>query len=273
MALPLSPQVFSIAANLIEERLGLHYDKDDLDVLAERLTDRASELGLASLLDYYYFLRYDKCGDGELRALAETLVVHETYFFRELDALRVLVDVLIPELLRERGRIRVWSAACATGEEPYTLAMMLSDADLSDRVEIVASDLSERALAKARAGIYRGRSLRSLPEGGCARHLLEHGGDSKRVEDRLRLQIDWRCVNLVDAEAIRKLGLFEFVICRNVLIYFADATVARVAANLGNALRPGGLLLVGASESLLRFGTLFTCVERGGSFFYRKPHE
>jgi chemotaxis protein methyltransferase CheR len=273
MTLPLSPQVFAIAAHLIEERVGLHYDLEDLDFLAERLSDRASELGLASLLDYYYFLRYDKCGDKELRTLVETLVVHETYFFREADALRVLVDVLIPELLRERRHVRTWSSACATGEEPYTLAMMLSDAGLLDRVEIVASDLSERALGKARTGVYRGRSLRALPEKGCGRHLLEESAGSRRVADRLRPRIEWRCVNLLDGAAISKLGLFDFVICRNVLIYFADATVARVAANLGDALRPGGLLLVGASESLLRFGTLFVCDERAGSFFYRKPPE
>jgi chemotaxis protein methyltransferase CheR len=271
MALPLSPQVFSIAAHLIEERTGLHYDLEDLDVVAEKLTDRASELGLASLLDYYYFLRYDECGDAELRALAETLVVQETYFFREVDALRALVDVLVPARLRECGRVRLWSAACATGEEAYTLAIMLSDADLLDRVEIVASDLSERALAKARTGVYRGRSLRCLPEAGCGGHLFEESGGSRRVSDRLRTRIDWRCVNLIDREAIRKLGAFDFVVCRNVLIYFADATVAQVAANLGDALRPGGTLLVGASESLLRFGTLFTCEERGGAFFYRKP--
>ncbi|HEY3821116.1 MAG TPA: protein-glutamate O-methyltransferase CheR [Polyangiaceae bacterium] len=270
MPLPLSPQVFSIIAHLIEERTGLHYEPASADLLADRVSDRATELGLDSMLDYYYFLRYDPGGAHELQVLAETLVVHETYFFREIAPLEVLVESIISEMLRTRPRIRIWSAACATGEEPYTLAMMLSKIDLLDRVEIVASDLSTRALAKAQTGVYAGRSLRSLPPFTATSGLLEETPTGMRVPDFLRRPITWTALNLIDDRAIRELGQFDVVLCRNVLIYFSEPTVAHVAANLGAALRPEGVLLVGASESLLRFGTLFACEERGGSFFYRK---
>jgi chemotaxis protein methyltransferase CheR len=270
MRLPLSPQVFAITARLIEERAGLHYDVASTDLLGDRLSERAAELGLESLLDYYYFLRYDDKGAAELSTLVETLVVHETYLFREVEPLRVLVGNILPEMLRSRPTLRVWSAACATGEEPYTLAMMLSDAGLLDHVEILASDISEKALARARAAVFAGRSLRALPERGTPDHLLVEAPGRMRVKDALRHRITWRRVNLLERAAVAALGLFDVILCRNVLIYFSDATVAQVVGHLGDALRDQGWLLVGTSESLLRFGTLFSCQERGGSFFYRR---
>jgi chemotaxis protein methyltransferase CheR len=273
MRLPLSPQVFAITARLIEERAGLHYDLASTDLLADRLSDRAAELGLESLLDYYYFLRYDEKGAAELSTLVETLVVHETYLFREVEPMRVLVSSIVPEMLRSRSTLRVWSAACATGEEPYSLAMMLSDAGLLDRVELVASDISEKALARARGAVFAGRSLRALAEHGTPVHLLVETPGRMRVKDELRRRITWRRVNLLEQGAVAALGLFDVILCRNVLIYFSDETVTQVTRHLGDALRDPGWLLVGASESLLRFGTLFSCHERGGSFFYQRSPE
>jgi chemotaxis protein methyltransferase CheR len=273
MPLPLSPQVFAITARLIEERSGLHYDVANLDLLADKLSDRAAELGLESLLDYYYLLRYDDPDHEETARLVESLVVHETYFFREMDPLRVLVDHIVPELLRTRPQVRIWSAACATGEEPYTLGILLSDAGLLDRVELVASDISDKALAKARAGLYGGRSLRALSQHGPGGHLVEETPGIVRVRDDLRRRVAWKRVNLLEGDAVVTMGSFDVILCRNVLIYFADDTVTQVARSLAGALRRDGWLLVGTSESLMRFGTLFTCQERGGAFFYRRAVE
>ncbi len=271
MTLAMSPQVFSITSHFIEERFGLHYREADRELLAEKVSPRAIELGFDSLLDYYDFLRYDERGGQELQRLVETLVVHETYFFREPEPLVVLVNSIIPEMLTRRETLRLWSAACATGEEPHTLAMMLAAAGLKSRVEMLATDVSERALDRARAGVYGPRSLRRMPDDATLRRLLDETAAAGRVSDRLRADIVWRRLNLVDAESVRAQGLFDIVLCRNVLIYFADATVVKIANALGDALRPGGALLVGAAESLLRFGTTFVCEERGGAFFYRKP--
>src|SRR5687768_9461446 len=119
-SLSLSPQVFAILAGLIEDRLGIHYAPVDAEMLAEKITPRAMELGFNSLLDYYYYLRYDAGSDVEFGALAEALVVNETYFFREADQLEVVASIV-----EELGRpARVWCAASSTGEEPYTFAMM-----------------------------------------------------------------------------------------------------------------------------------------------------
>ena len=150
LALSLSPQVFAILSALLEERLGLHYDLGERELLADRVSPRATELGFDSLLDYYYFLRYDPGGDSELALLVDALVVNETYFFREVAALKVLVTELVPKLIAQGARPRIWCAACSTGEEPLTLAILLDEAGLLDQVTLVASDISARALTQAR---------------------------------------------------------------------------------------------------------------------------
>lgn len=268
-ALPLSPQVFAILAGIIEDRTGLHYDLGAIDLFAERLTPRARDRGFDSLLDYYYFLRYDPGADAEFAILVESLVVNETYFFREAAALRVIVDVFVPRLLEAGKAPRIWCAACSTGEEPLTLAMLLDEAGLLDKVAIVASDISARVLAHAKAGRYVRRSLRALPSGVIDRWLLPDE-DGMRVAPRIAHAVSFHCINLMDEAKIAALGQFDVVICRNVLIYFRDQTVEHVIANLWQSLAPGGHLLVGASESLLRFETSLECEEQRGSFFYRK---
>jgi len=271
MALPLPPPVFAIFSHLIEEKAGLHYAPRETDLLAQKLSTRAVERGLDSLLDYYYFLRYDEAGPRELDALFEALVIHETYFFREANQLRALVDQVLLALAKpDVSRVRIWCAAASTDEEPLTLAMMLEERGLLDRVEIVATDLSARALAKARAGKYCGRSLRALPDGERLRHFRDAEADHVRVRETTHSRVRWQQLNLFDAAGIETLGRFDVILSRNVLIYFRDATVIRLVARFAESLAPRGLLLVGASESLLRFGTVFDCEEHAGAFFYRK---
>jgi chemotaxis protein methyltransferase CheR len=275
MALPLSPQVFAITSALIEEKTGIRHEPGDLDALADKLSQRAVERGFDSLLDYYYCLRYDADADVELKALVETLVVQETYFFRESDALGALIDVVLaPRLARTAGssRFRIWSAACATGEEPLTLAMMLDQRGLLDRVDVVASDISARGLDRARTGVFGGRSLRALPLAMRAAYTSELPDGRVAVNPELVRRIEWRHVNLTESTAVAAAGRFDAVVCRNVLIYFGDDTCRSVVASLARTLTPDGVLLVGASESLLRFG-LFDCEERGGAFFYRRPEQ
>ncbi|MDB4969436.1 MAG: Chemotaxis protein methyltransferase CheR [Myxococcales bacterium] len=270
MAAPsLTPQLFSIFKMLIEERCGLHYHQDDVELLADRIGTRAAERGFESLLDYYYFLRYDADGLMELDRLIELLLVHETYFFREVDQLRVLVDVLLAPAVAAGQRPRVWCAACATGEEPLTIAMLLDERAILDRVGIVASDLSTAALERARRGEFGTRALRATPPEMFGRYL-EQRDNRAVVRPGLIEQITWQRLNLVDAPAVAAMGTFDAILCRNVLIYFTDQTACNVVESLAGCLRPGGSLVVGVSESLMRFGTSLNCEERGGSFFYQK---
>jgi chemotaxis protein methyltransferase CheR len=271
MALPLSPQVFAILRGLIEEKTGIHYPDADRELLGERLSVRAREAGFDSLLDYYYFLRYDPAGDAELETLIEHLVVQETYLFREVDQLRALVSRFVAPRASRGQRVRVWSAGCATGEEPVSVAMLLAERGLLDAVEIVATDISYRALEKARAGRFARRSLRALGPGLNYPGYLETCGEGAvKASPALVSRITWSRLNLLDTSAIAALGRFDVILCRNVLIYFSDTTTTAVVDRLAAALVPGGVLVVSVTESLLRFGTSLQCEEHDGVFFYRK---
>ncbi|UJR80054.1 CheR family methyltransferase [Sandaracinus amylolyticus] len=258
-------QVLTLLARLVEERTGLHYSDRDRDLFEQKLTDHAAEEGYPTLLELYYALRYDDPECEVLDRVIEALVVGETYFFREARGLEVLIEPLVARA-RRGERVRIWSAACATGEEPISIAILLDRAGVLDRVELVATDISARALDRARRGEHTRRAHRAVPEGMPPWIRVEH--DRALVDERLRARIDWRRVNLADEAAIAALGRFDAIVCRNVLIYFDDARIQRVAGSLARALEPGGELLIGASESLLRFGSVFRCVERGGVFLY-----
>ncbi|AUX31220.1 MULTISPECIES: protein-glutamate O-methyltransferase CheR [Sorangium] len=269
--LPISPQVFAIFSALIAEKIGIHYDAGDRELLGDKVSVRALDAGFDSLLDYYYFLRYDPAGAAELDALIDALVVGETYFFRELAQLEVAVAELVAPRALAGERPRIWSAACSTGEEPFTIAMLLAERGLLGKVDLVASDISARALSRARAGVYGPRSLRSnAPPPPFATRWLEVTPDRVAVSAELKEAIDWRRINLLEASEVASLGQFDVIVCRNVLIYFHDNTARWVITNLSGALAADGALLVGISESLLRLGTALACEERGGVFLYRK---
>ncbi|MET0285642.1 MAG: protein-glutamate O-methyltransferase CheR [Polyangiales bacterium] len=252
---------------LIEERAGLSYALRDLPLFEGKAAARAADAGFESMLDYYYFLRYDDPEQRELDALVDALVVQETFFFRELAALEIAVDSLIAPRVAEGKRPRIWCAACATGEEPLTLAMLLAERSLLSHVNLIASDISERALNRARRGIYSQRALRQTPYGGIAARYLDQRGSDLVADPSLLAAIQFRQVNLLDPPPI---GPFDLILCRNVLIYFDDRRVKQVVDKLSGELARDGALVVGVSESLLRFGTALRCEELRGSFFYRK---
>jgi chemotaxis protein methyltransferase CheR len=267
--LELTPPLFAIFSALVEQSCGLHYDALDRELFGTKLAAHAGELGYDSLLDFYYRLRYDDPDGSELQRLAEALVVHETYFFRELDPLRTLVDVYLAPAIAERGHARVWSAACASGEEPLTLAMLLAERGLLDRVEILATDLSTAAIARAKDGHHARRALRTDHPVELAHRYLDRVPNGVIVAPKIHRAVEFRTLNLLDDATIAALGTFDVILCRNVLIYFADELVVRIVDRLARALEPNGVVAVGVSESLLRFGTSLVCEERGNSFFYR----
>jgi chemotaxis protein methyltransferase CheR len=269
--LDLTPQLFAILSALIEERVGLSYAPSDHALLASKVTSRASEAGFESLLDYYYFLRYDTDSAREFEALVNALVVNETFFFREFAPLQVAVTQFLLPLVNSGHTPRVWCAACSTGEEPLSLAMLLEQHGILSKVELLATDVSTAALERARAGQHGRRSVRHVPAPELVSKWLSVDDSGIRVASELRRAIDWRYVNLFDGDSVQALGSFDVILCRNVLIYFRDQVVSRVVGFIRERLRADGALFVGVSESLMRFGAGLECEERANVFLYRKP--
>jgi chemotaxis protein methyltransferase CheR len=268
--LRLTPQAFAILSALVEETSGLSYTLADKEIFESKVCARALDAGFESVLDYYYFLRYDQGARAELDALIEALVVHETFFFRELQPLRVMVGQFVLPLIKSGGRPRIWCAASSTGEEPLTIAMLLAAEGVLDKVELIASDISARVLARARKGEYSPRTLRRAPIPPFATPFMQVSDQGVSVSASLREAVQWRRLNLTNREHVQSVGKVDVILCRNVLIYFRDEVAHRVVEHLTQQLVPGGVLFVGVSESLMRFGTALHCEEHSGAFTYRK---
>jgi len=177
-------------------------------------------------------------------------------------------ELVLPQVLAGR-RPRIWSAACSTGEEPHTVAMLLAASGILDEVELVASDISSTVLARARTGRFSRRALRQDMPAFAAPWLTVTPREIT-VDPRFTAAIQWRRLNLLDQDAVTAMGMFDVILCRNVLIYFSDDTVRRVVTALAGQLVSGGALFVGIAESLLRFAIPLSCEEQGGIFLYRK---
>jgi chemotaxis protein methyltransferase CheR len=276
-----SESAFTLLRDLIAQRVGVYFGDDKRDLLADKLSDLLAACGMTSYLDYYYLLRYDAEADRHWSELMDRLSVPETYFWRQHDQILALAQVVAPRHFARRGAppLRIWSAACCTGEEPISIAIALAEAGLLHRrpIEIVASDGSAAMVERARQGIYGDRSFRTLPAELRDRYFRSEGA-GWRVDPRLHGQIRWTTANLVDPDAVRPLAASDVIFCRNVLIYFSDETISHVARLFAAGLREDGHLFLGASESLTRLATDFELAEIGGAFVYvkgataRTPH-
>ncbi|AWM35594.1 Chemotaxis protein methyltransferase [Gemmata obscuriglobus] len=263
---------FVILRDLIRDRIGVSFEDEKRDLLGSKLTDRVRDLKLDSFLDYYYLLKYGPGSDEEWPHLTDALSVQETYFWREHEQVRALVDVLVPQhVAAGRGPVRVWSAACATGEEPLSIAIALNEAGWFDRadVEVWASDVSPAALEKARRGVYRERSFRVLPPHLREKYFAPAEGGTK-VAPELHARVQFRPANLLNADDTRALAAAPFIFCRNVFIYFSAATVARVVRGFAERTPAPAYLFTGAAESLLRVASAFQLEEIAKAFVYVK---
>ena len=260
--------------DLVSAQTGIFFDGDRLDQLRDRLSPLALERGFDSLLDYYYLLKYDAAAADEWARVFDALSVQETYFWREVDQVRALVDGLVPRLLAAgRKTIRVWSVPCATGEEPLSLAIALEEAGWFGRVpiELYASDASEAALRKAAVGRYAGRAFRQLPIELRDKYFDADGTGGWTVKPSLKARVTaWNRVNLVREEEAAALAVADVIFCRNLFIYFNQATVRKVAEHLADRMRSPGFLCVGAAESLLRITPRFELQDIGGAYVYAK---
>ncbi len=263
----------SLIKNLIHERTGMFFDNGKSDLLIDKLSPLVIEKGFSSFLDYYYLLKYDAAARVEWQNVMNALSVQETYFWREIDQVRALVQTLLSQWHVRNGNstLRIWSAACATGEEPLTIAIALNEAGWFERasIEILASDASSNAIARAKEGVYRERAFRNLPPHLRDRYF-EPAGSAWRVKSELHSRIKWGIANLIEESQIVPLASADFIFCRNVFIYFSESAIGRVVRSFAKCIRAPGYLFVGAAESLLRVTSDFTLTEIDDAFVYQK---
>ena len=271
----MTPEESRLIQELVVDTCGLSHGLDSSFFLERRIGPRLEALGLRRARDYYHYLRYDPGGPAELETLIERLTTHETYLFREqyqLDAFRL---ELLPDFIaRDEGRkhLTVWSAGCSTGEEAYTLAMLLrEDARLREwTLRVIGSDISRKVVATARRGQYGPSSFRSTTEYFQRKYFREKDGKFA-VRDDVRALCSFGQMNLLSTERFRVLGRCDAIFCRNVLMYLSAEARQRIVEAFYDSLNPGGYLLLGHSESLLNVTTRFDLVHLSRDLVYRRP--
>lgn len=251
--------------------------REDLKFIAERrLAPRLELLGLRDFAGYARYLRFDARGADELESAIDLLVPHETYFFREPTQLRCFEQELMPLLAKKNARIRalqLWSAGCSTGEEPYTLSMLLDGAPAFEGwdIDVLGTDLSRKSLTSARKAEYGPMALRATTPEQKDRFFEPLEGGRVRLKQKFRDPVRFGQLNLLDVSAASLLPRFDVIFCRNVLIYFDQATRRRVVELFFERLNSGGYLLLGHSENLLQLSTRFELVQLEGDLVYRRP--
>ena len=248
-------------------------------LVENRLSNRIKELNLKTFGEYYYYLRFDVKRKEEMTKLFEVITTNETSFYRNPPQLKVFQDKVLPATLEEikkKGmkKLRIWSAGCSTGEEPYTLAMILHEvlkAELPQwDIKITANDLSEAVLKAARQGRYNEYALRTTPKEIVDKYFLKKDNGVYDVTPKLKNLINFAPINLSDRLMLKRNEKSHIVFCRNVIIYFDDEMKRQVIESFYDNLLPGGCMLIGHSESLHNISRTFKPEHHVGTIVYRK---
>ncbi len=276
----LSEEEFRLLRDFIHEQFGLFFDESHRVSLRSRLTPRLALLGLASFEDYYHYLRFAPERAEEQQRMVSHLTNNETYFFREQAQLNVFATHVLKEIKERKSRagarrLNLLSVGCSTGEEPLTLAMILFDSGQffwGWDLQVTGLDVDGPALEKARRGLYHQNSLRAVTPPQLERHFTREE-DGVRVRDPIRRAVAFRSGNLLEASSYQGLPPLDALFCRNVLIYFSDASVQRAVGLFYGLLAPGGYLFLGHAESLARVTSSFVPIRFQGTIVYQRPLE
>jgi chemotaxis protein methyltransferase CheR len=271
----LSSEDFRMLRDVIGARMGLSLPPSTRPSLERRLRERLAVLNLETFAEYTQYLSFDPGGGDEWDALYDLLTTSETYFFREDYQLRAFQDEVLPqlvELAKPRKRLTIWSAGCSTGEEVYTIAMLVHESNLVPGwdVRVFGSDISKRCIDVARRGVYGPSSFRTTSKDKRRAYFIDRT-DGAHVVERIRSMCHFSQMNLLERDKARLIGRVDAVFCRNVLIYF-DPHARKATIDLFHErLYPGGVLLLGHSESLLNVSTAFELLHLKEDLVYRKP--
>jgi len=276
--LKISDAEFLQLRDFIYGQCGIYVADNRKYLLENRLANRLKLLNLKNFGEYYHYLQYDSNKKAELSKLFEVITTNETSFYRNPPQLKVFQENILTEVIgeqRKKGdkRLRVWSAGCSTGEEPYTLAIIVAEVlrgELANwDVRITASDLSERVLEAARKGVYNEYTLRTTPKELLPRYF-DKDGENMRIKPELKRLVSYGQLNLSDRVALKRVERSQIVFCRNVIIYFDDEMKRKVIGAFYDNLQPGGYLLIGHSESLHNITRSFKPIHYPGAIMYKK---
>ena len=272
-----SEEEFRRLCEFLYRRSGMVFTEGKRYYVVRRLADRMASTGARSFEDYFGRLRGDL--EGEVEQFINAFTVNETYFYREDHQLRCLTTDLLAQRTASRSpgdALRIWSVPSSTGEEPYSIAIWLLEnwpqVDSYD-IEIIGSDIDTEVLEAARAGVYGRRALMRLSPDLVARYFEPVDPEHWRIVEDLRDSVRFTTANIMDPVQTRPHGRFDVIFCRNVLIYFDDASRRIAAENLYESLLPGGFICLGHTESMSRISPLFEVCRYADAIVYRRPKE
>jgi len=274
----ITKEEFLLLRDFIYLKCGIFIAENREYLVENRLSNRIRELNLKSFTEYYNFLRFDAGKTKELTKLFEVITTNETSFYRNPPQLKSFQEVILKDVIEDckkqgRKRIRIWSAGCSTGEEPYTLAIILHEVLRSEiatwDIKISATDLSESVLKAAKMGIYNEYALRTTPKEICARYFTKNNL-TYEIDPKLKKLVSFSQVNLNDKLQTMRVEKSNIIFCRNVIIYFDDEMKRKVINFFYDNLSPTGYLLIGHSESLHSISRVFKAEHHTGTIVYRK---
>lgn len=273
----LSDELYDKFVKMVYKKTGIFYEYNKKYYVQKRIEKRAELLGMDSVHDYYRMLKFSK-DTAEFDRLINDLTINETYFFRDYPQLRNFAENVLPMVVREKQKnndrtIKIWSAACSTGEEPYTLSIILQemiDEPENWNLQIVASDINTDVLRSAKIGLYEYRSVRDVPPEYLAKYFTKKH-ESYQVNPDVKKLVKFMKINLMDSVAVSDITGCDFIFCRNVLIYFDDESRKAVLSDFYRGLNPGGIIFLGHSESVGRISSAYQMQRIGDTIVYSKP--
>ncbi len=275
--IPMTNEEFRLLRDFIYHHCGLYFSEENKYLIEKRLSKQVRTHKLKNFKDYYYLLRYGKNREEEVSAAIDLLTTNETYFFREESQLKTFAREIVPEIVSRKKKegvrtLRIWSAGCSTGEEPYTLAMLLLEApELRGwDIDIIGTDISQRVLQVARKGVYGASSFRTTDARYMKRYFNEVDG-KYRIADEVKSLVSISHLNLFDDSRVALLGTLDAIFCRNVIIYFDLPAKKKVVESFNSRLRPEGFLLLGHSESLMNISNQFVLRHFTHDMVYQRP--
>ncbi len=276
MAHLLSTENFEKIGEFIYRKSGIHLENEKhYDKLAKYIDKRATELEVDNFRKYFFKLRFDDNDGIEFQELMNAVTVNETYFFREKDQFEVLVESILPDLdkiMPKNRPLRILSSPCSTGEEPYSMILhIVEEGELIERrdIEVVGIDIDSTVIEKAQKARYTERSIHAIPKDILARWFVKKNL-AYQLGDDLMGTVDFQVANIFDKQMMRKLGKFDVIFSRNMLIYFDDASRKEVAMTFYDMLNPGGYVLLGHAEYMSRIVSVFNAKKMGKALVYQK---